>query len=104
MCVMNESCPPREREGTVVYTAEYRLMFSYDEGGKWRGRVSFRMEGWKEGRMMTEGSEDVVGQDKRDKLYISVQSLDNNAHSKCQNTSSPFRGPFTVNGGILKHS
>lgn len=30
---MNESCPPREREGTVVYTAEYGLMFSYGEGG-----------------------------------------------------------------------
>lgn len=30
---MNESCPPREWEGTVVYAAEYRLMFSYGEGG-----------------------------------------------------------------------
>lgn len=40
--------------------------------------------------MMTEGRVDLVGQDKKDKLYISVPSLDYNAHSKCQNTSSPF--------------
>lgn len=31
--VMNESCPPGESEGTVVYTAEYRLMFSYRKVG-----------------------------------------------------------------------
>lgn len=36
VCVMNESCLPRESEGTVVYTAGYRLMFSYGEGGKCR--------------------------------------------------------------------
>lgn len=50
MCVMNESCPPREREGTIVYTAKYRLMFSYGEGEKWRGRLSLRKEGREEGR------------------------------------------------------
>lgn len=31
--VMNESCPPGESEGTVVYTAGYRLMFSYRKVG-----------------------------------------------------------------------
>lgn len=55
VCVMNESCPPRESEGTVVYTAGYRLMFSYskvgvnvrEDGG---GRLSFEDEGRKKGR------------------------------------------------------
>lgn len=46
----------REREGTVVYTAEYRLMFSYGEGGnvgKMEGEIELkerRKEGRKEGR------------------------------------------------------
>lgn len=52
VCVMNESCPPRERAGTVVYTAEYRLMFSYGEGGnvgKMEGEIGPK-EGRREGR------------------------------------------------------
>lgn len=36
--------------------------------------------------MITEGKEHLVGQDKRDKLYIREPSLDWDAHSKCQNT------------------
>lgn len=40
--------------------------------------------------MMTEGEEVAVGQDKLDKVCISVPSLDSNAHGKCQNTMSPF--------------
>lgn len=50
--MMNESCPPRERQGAVVYTAEYRLMFSYGERGKCREDrgLSLRMEGRNEGR------------------------------------------------------
>lgn len=50
---MNESCPPGEREGTVVYTAEYRLMFSYCEGGKCKGEMEGEIEpkdGRNEGR------------------------------------------------------
>lgn len=49
---MNESCPPREREGTVVYTAGFRLMFSYGEGGnggKTQGEIELK-DGRKEGR------------------------------------------------------
>lgn len=47
MCVMNERCPTRESEGTVVYTAEYRLMFSYGMGGgggvgKMEGEIDFK--------------------------------------------------------------
>lgn len=46
VCMMNESCPPRESQGAVVYTAEHRLMFSYGERGKCRvdRGLSLRME------------------------------------------------------------
>lgn len=56
-CVMNESCPPREREGTVVHTAEYRLMFSYGEGGnggKMEGEIELK-DRRKEGRTNDDG-------------------------------------------------
>lgn len=93
MCVMNERCPTRESEGTVVYTAEYRLMFSYGMGGggvgKMEGEIDFkdgRKEGRKGGQMVIEGRVDLVGQDKRDKLYLRVPSLDSGVLGKCQNT------------------
>lgn len=47
-------------------------------------------EGWKEGQMMTEGREDLVGQDKRDKLTLVCVSLDSTGYSKCQNTPRLF--------------
>ena len=71
---MNESCPPRESEGTVVYTAEYRLMFSYCKGGnvgETKGEIEPK-DGRNEGQMMTEGREDIDRQDKRDKLCIRI--------------------------------
>lgn len=52
---MNESCPPKERAGTVVYTAEYRLMFSYgEEGNGGRGETEPK-EARKEGRTDDDG-------------------------------------------------
>lgn len=91
---MNESCPAREREGTVVCTAEYRLMFSYCKGGnvgETEGEIEPK-DGRNEGQMMTEGKEDVAEQDKRDKLYITIyhhRKIMFTVH-KCQNTSSTF--------------
>lgn len=52
---MNESCPPREREGTVVYTAEYRLMFSYCKGGNVGEMVGETEDGRNEGKMDDRG-------------------------------------------------
>lgn len=78
VCMMNESCPPRERQGAAVYTAEYRLMFSYGERGKCRKdrRLSLRMEGRNEGRTA----------DDRGNRGVKLLSLYNNAHRKCHNT------------------
>lgn len=82
--VMNESCPPGESEGTVVYTAGYRLMFSYRKvgvsagwtSGGWGGGPSLGMrERGKAGRMTTGGRGHLVGRDKKGREWPSGSCL-----------------------------
>lgn len=66
VCMMNESCPPREMQCAVVYTAEYRLVFSYGERGKCREDrgLSLGTEGRNEGKTAGDrGTKDVIGQE-----------------------------------------
>lgn len=97
LCVMNESCP-REREGTLVYTAEYRLMFSCGEEGnvgRMEGWMSLRMNGRKEGRKdrwwQREGR---ILLDRIKEVNSASVSPDDDSLSKCQKTWTPSEAPL----------